>query len=108
MPFKHYPIGYIHVDITELLTGMGKQYLFVAIDRATQYLYKEATTKKYHYADFETLKQHLMIFLLHYNYQRPLKSLKLKTPWEMVQKWHDEKPDLFKQDISRKITGLNY
>ena len=193
-PFKHYPIGYIHVDITELLTDMGKQYLFVAIDRATQYLYielyermtmenavqflknlneacvfnithiltdngaqftykllaqalqpdrvhpftelcteldikhrtaqfrhpwtngqveitnkiiKEATTKKYHYADFETLKQHLMIFLLHYNYQRPLKSLKLKTPWEMVQKWYDEKPDLFKSDPNRKISGLN-
>lgn len=171
-PFKDYPIGYMHVDITELLTDSGKQYLFVAIDRATKYLYielhermtmdnavqflknlnqdcvfklthiltdngaqftykllakqlqpktthpftalcetlgiehrttkfrhpwtngqveitnkiiKEATTKKYHYADFDELKKHLMTFLLYYNYQRPLKSLKLKTPWELVQ-----------------------
>ena len=172
-PFKAYPIGYMHVDITELLTDMGKQYLFVAIDRATKYIYielhqrmtmdnavqflrnlqqdcifnithiltdngaqftykllaahlrpdkphpftalcktleiehrttqfrhpwtngqveitnkiiKQATTKKYHYADFDELKRHLMIFLLYYNYQRPLKSLKLKTPWQLVQK----------------------
>ncbi len=193
-PFKHYPIGYLHVDITELLTDTGKEYLFVAIDRATKYLYielhqrmtmdnavqflknlnkdcvfklthiltdngaqftykllakhlqpkkahpftvlcnelgiehrttqfrhpwtngqveitnkiiKEATTKKYHYADFEELRQHLMTFLLYYNYQRPLKSLKLKTPWELVQKWYDEKPDLFKSDPSHKIAGLN-
>jgi len=53
---------------------------------------KEATTKQF----FETLKQHLMLFLLYYNYQRPLESLKLKTPWELIQKWYDEKPDLFK------------
>jgi len=193
-PFKDYPIGYMHVDITELLTDTGKQYLFVAIDRATKYIYielhermtmdnavhflknlqqdcifklthiltdngaqftykllaehlqpnkihpftalceemgiehrttqfrhpwtngqveitnkiiKEATTKKYHYADFDELKRHLMTFLLYYNYQRPLKSLKLKTPWELVQKWYDEKPDLFKLDPDHKIVGLN-
>lgn len=40
-PFKNYPIGYMHVDITELLTDSGKQYLFVAIDRATKYFYIE-------------------------------------------------------------------
>ena len=193
-PFKDYSIGYMHVDITELLTDSGKQYLFVAIDRTTKYLYielhermtmdnavqflhnlqqdcifklthiltdngaqftykllaehlqpnkthpftalcnemgiehrttkfrhpwtngqveitnkiiKEATTKKYHYADFNELKRHLMTFLLYYNYQRPLKSLKLKTPWELVQKWYDEKPDLFKSDPDHKIMGLN-
>ena len=192
--FKDYAIGYIHIDITELLTDTGKQYLFVAIDRATKYLYielyehmtmehavqflrnltkdcvfkithiltdngaqftykllaehlqpdrvppftnvcntlgiehrttqfrhpwtngqveitnkiiKQATTKKYHYANFEELKQHLMTFLLYYNYQRPLKSLKLKIPWELVQKWYDEKPSLFKEDPSLKIAGLN-
>jgi transposase InsO family protein len=193
-PFKEYPIGYMHVDITELLTDSGKEYLFVAIDRATKYIYielhphmtmdnavqflhnlqqdcvfklthiltdngaqftykllakklqpdrvhpftalcntlaiehrttqfrhpwtngqveitnkiiKEATTKKYHYADFDELKRHLMAFLLYYNYQRPLKSLKLKTPWELVQKWYDDVPDLFKSNPSHKMVGLN-
>jgi hypothetical protein len=38
-PFNDYPIGYMPVDITELLTDSAKQYLFVVIDRATQYLY---------------------------------------------------------------------
>jgi len=46
----------------------------------TNKIIKEATTKKYHYDDFEALKRHLMTFLLYYNYQQPLKSLKLKTP----------------------------
>ena len=40
-PFKSYPIGYMHVDITELSTDEGKQYLFVAIDRMTKYIYLE-------------------------------------------------------------------
>uniref|UniRef100_UPI0034DF6E27 DDE-type integrase/transposase/recombinase n=1 Tax=Candidatus Thiodubiliella endoseptemdiera TaxID=2738886 RepID=UPI0034DF6E27 len=33
--------GYLHVDITELRTDEGKQYLFVAIDRMTKYIYIE-------------------------------------------------------------------
>jgi RNA-directed DNA polymerase len=31
-PFKSYPIGDLHVDMTELRTDEGKQYLLVAID----------------------------------------------------------------------------
>ncbi len=40
-PFKSYPIGDLHVDITELRTEEGKQYLFVAIDRMSKYIYIE-------------------------------------------------------------------
>lgn len=39
--FKAYPIGYLHVDITELRSEQGKHYLFVAVDRATKYVYAE-------------------------------------------------------------------
>ena len=34
--FKEYPIGFVHIDITEIRTKQGKCYLFVAIDRATK------------------------------------------------------------------------
>jgi transposase len=35
--FKHYPIGYFHVDIAEVQTAEGKLYLFVAIDRTSKF-----------------------------------------------------------------------
>src|SRR5262249_4122429 len=34
--FKKYPIGYFHIDITEVRTEEGKLYLFVAIDRTSK------------------------------------------------------------------------
>ena len=39
--FKDYPIGFVHIDITQVRTQQGKCYLFVAIDRATKYVYVE-------------------------------------------------------------------
>jgi len=46
--FKLYPIGYFHIDITEVRTEEGKLHLFVAIDRTSKFafakLYKRATT----------------------------------------------------------------
>ena len=35
--FKSYPIGYFHIDITEVRTEQGKLYLFVAIDRTSKF-----------------------------------------------------------------------
>lgn len=31
--FKHYPIDYLHINISEIRTGEGKACLFVAVDR---------------------------------------------------------------------------
>ncbi len=39
--FKDYPIGFVHVDITEVSTDQGKCYIFVGIDRTTKYVYLE-------------------------------------------------------------------
>lgn len=39
--FKEYPIGYVHIDISEVHSTQGKSYMFVAIDRATKYTYVE-------------------------------------------------------------------
>jgi transposase InsO family protein len=39
--FKHYPIGYFHLDIAEVRTAEGRLYLFVAIDRTSKFSYAE-------------------------------------------------------------------
>lgn len=39
--FKHYPIGYFHIDIAEVRTNEGKLYLYVAIDRTSKFAYAE-------------------------------------------------------------------
>ena len=36
--FKDYPIGFFHIDITEVRTDEGKLYLFVAIDRTSKFV----------------------------------------------------------------------
>ena len=45
--FKKYPIGFFHIDITEVHTEEGKLHLFVAIDRTSKFafakLYNRAT-----------------------------------------------------------------
>lgn len=39
--FKKYPIGYFHIDITQVRTEEGKLYLFVAIDRTSKFAFVE-------------------------------------------------------------------
>jgi transposase InsO family protein len=39
--FKQYPIGYFHIDITQVRTEEGKLYLFVAIDRTSKLAFAE-------------------------------------------------------------------
>ncbi len=192
--FKDYPIGYVHVDITELRCETGKWYLFVGIERKTKYVYvelyqrmtienavtflhnlqkdcvfkithiltdngsqftykllakhlqpnkahpfdaacealniehrttqfkhpwtngqveitnkmlKQATVKQFHYSNTEELKVHLQTFLLYYNHQKPLKSLKLKTPWQAIEECYNENPNAFILNPQYKIMGLN-
>lgn len=192
--FKDYPIGYVHVDITELRCETGKWYLFVGIERKTKYVYvelyqrmtmenavtflynlqkdcvfrithvltdngsqftykllakhlqpnkahpfdeacealniehrttkfkhpwtngqveitnkmlKQATVKQFHYSNAEELKVHLQTFLLYYNYQKKLKSLKLKSPWQVIEECYNENPDDFILKPNDKTVGLN-
>jgi len=73
----------------------------------TNKIIKNATTKQFHYDSFSQLKAHLMTFVLYYNHQRLLKSLKLKTPWGSIIEWYQKEPLLFKQNPHHKIVGLN-
>ena len=43
--FKDYPIGYVHIDITELRTEDGKLYMFVAIDHVSKFAFARLERK---------------------------------------------------------------
>ena len=43
--FKHYPIGYFHIDIAEVRTEEGKFHLFVAIDRTSKFAFAQLHEK---------------------------------------------------------------
>jgi len=43
--FKAYPIGYFHIDITEVQTAEGRLYLFVAIDRTSKFAFAQLVGK---------------------------------------------------------------
>src|SRR4051812_6248762 len=43
--FKHYPIGYFHIDIAEVRTEQGKLYLLVAIDRTSKFAFVQLHEK---------------------------------------------------------------
>ena len=193
--FKDYPIGFVHIDITQVSTKEGKYYLFVAIDRITKYVYVELhptitvevsesflknliehcpfkitkiltdngaqftyallaehlrpkgkmhpfdviceahqiehrltqfrhpwtngqvevtnrilekyTTKAYFYEDLKELKKHMMSFVLYYNHQRKLKSLKYQTPFDIVCNAFEIEPVNFKQNPNHMLLELN-
>jgi len=43
--FKAYPIGYFHIDLTEVRTAEGKLYLFVAVDRTSKFAFARLVEK---------------------------------------------------------------
>jgi transposase InsO family protein len=63
--FKRYPIGFFHIDITEVQTAEGKLYLFVSIDRTS----KLAVTQRVDKADRRTAWEFLQHMLEAVPYQ---------------------------------------
>ncbi|MBL0687111.1 MAG: hypothetical protein JJV95_04205 [Sulfurospirillum sp.] len=119
--FKNYEIGFIHIDIAQVHTKEGKAYLFVGIDRKTRSIYaelydkmtikhrtiKEATVKIYFYETLKELKEHLMLWLLMYSFEKKLKSLEYKSPYDIIIKEFDVKPSNFYINPTHKKVGLN-
>jgi len=68
---------------------------------------KQHTTKTYHYDSLTQLKQHLHDFVMAYNFQRPLKSLKRKTPYQVIQQEYAKMPKLFHKHPNHYLVGTN-
>jgi len=74
---------------------------------------KNGTIKRTHYDSLEQMNEDLMNFLVHYNLYRRhgslRRELKVKTPYNAVEKWHQLDPDIFNQkpsDFFGKILTL--
>jgi transposase-like protein len=75
---------------------------------------KNKTIKITSYANLEQMNEDLMKFLVHYNLHRRhgslRRELKVKTPFNAVEKWHQLDPQIFKESpliFKRKILNLN-
>ena len=69
---------------------------------------KSHTTKKYYYESVESLKKHLLVYLLAYNFQRPLKGLKYKSPYEKMIEIYEQTPDLFNNNPHQNNCGTKH
>ena len=74
---------------------------------------KRGTIKKTSYKSLEEMNEDLMNFLVHYNLYRRhgslRKELKVKTPFNAVEKWYELDPEIFNQtprDFKNKILNL--
>ena len=73
----------------------------------TNRILKKYTTKAYLYEDLKELKKHMMSFVLYYNHQRKLKSLKYQTPFDIVCNAFEIEPVNFKQNPNHMLPELN-
>jgi hypothetical protein len=72
-PFKAYEPGFMHIDVKylpQMADETRHRYLFVAIDRATRWVY---------------------------NTQLPQSALKARTPVLEMKEWYERKPELFRK-----------
>ena len=68
---------------------------------------KEATIKVYFYENLGELKKHLMLWLLMYNYEKQLKSLNYKCPYDIILKEFEDNPSNFNLNPNHEFTALN-
>jgi transposase InsO family protein len=68
---------------------------------------KEATVKRFHYADHDELRQHLTDFVAAYNFAKRLKTLRGLTPYEAICKAWIEEPSRFNRDPTHQTPGPN-
>ena len=66
---------------------------------------KEATVNTFTYATHKQLKEHLYSYLLAYNFAKPLKALRGKTPWEFILNSWTNSPECFNIDPNHFLSG---
>lgn len=76
---------------------------------------KSATIKKVKYDSLEEMNTHLTSFLINYNLYRRhgslRKELKVKTPFDAVEKWYELDPEIYKlkpDEFKNKILNLKH
>ena len=67
---------------------------------------KEATVYRYYYDTHQQLREHLITFLLAYNFAKRLKTLKGLTAFEFICQQWQQYPELFLSDPSHLTSGL--
>lgn len=66
---------------------------------------KSATLKLFHYETIDEYAQHLAKFLNYYNFSKQLKSLKFKTPYDIILKRYEDQPSLLLEESSVLLSG---
>jgi transposase InsO family protein len=67
---------------------------------------KEATVYRYYYDTHQQLREHLVTFLMAYNFAKRLKTLKGLTPYEFICQQWQKQPERFIHDPSHYTLGL--
>ncbi|WP_420805332.1 integrase core domain-containing protein [Holospora obtusa] len=68
---------------------------------------KHYATKAYFYKNLDGLKFHMMTFVLYYNHQRKLKSLKYQTHFDIIILKCERKTSNFNHNPNHMLLGLN-
>ena len=67
---------------------------------------KEATVYRYYDHTQQQLPEHLLTFLMAYNFAKRLKTLKGLTPYEFIYQHWQKQPEQFISDPSHHTLGL--
>jgi len=68
---------------------------------------KESTVNSFHYASHDELKKHLHAYLMAYNFDKRLKAIKGKTPWQFILNQWTIHPEYFILNPNLFLVGLN-
>jgi transposase InsO family protein len=66
---------------------------------------KDATIKVFHYPDLESLKAHILAFVMAYNFAKHLKRLQWRTPFQAICEAWAKDPAPFKINPHHLIPG---
>jgi transposase InsO family protein len=93
-------------DIRHRLTKFRHPWTNGQVERFNKTI-KDATTKVYHYENFQQLEKHLQEFIFAYNFAKRLKTLKFKTPFDFLIDQHKILPKVFYKNPLHYSNGLN-
>ena len=92
------------LGIEHRLTKVGHPWTNGQVERMNRTL-KEATVKRYHYGGHAELREHLAEFVLAYNHDKRLKTLRGLTPYEFVCREWQRHPARFHRDPTQDTLG---